>query len=229
MRRSAARVAREHVRPDPAHPRRVTPVARLHRDEAAVLRWQRSRRAAPARASGTFGADATPARPRVTPVACSDRDEAAVLAATGAPLPPARVARASRTTRPPPALAASRPLHAGRRAVARRPHATAAPRLPPPQVGKGIATGTAPPPARVACAGHEVVRAPGAPGSSRSRGEHACPIVTIPIVVRSFFLFRPQPAHHATARCMAMFARRAAHLRAPARRASFVYSALLPR
>jgi hypothetical protein len=42
--RFAAPVAREHVRPGPAHPRRVTPVARLHRDEAAVLRWQRSRR-----------------------------------------------------------------------------------------------------------------------------------------------------------------------------------------
>jgi hypothetical protein len=63
------------------------------------------RAAAPARARGTFCADAKPARPRVTPVACSDRDEAAVLAATGAPLPPARVARASRTTGRPPALA----------------------------------------------------------------------------------------------------------------------------
>ena len=44
--------------------------------------------AAPAPASGTFCADATPGRPRVTPVASSYRDEAAVLAATGAPLPP---------------------------------------------------------------------------------------------------------------------------------------------
>lgn len=32
----------------------------------------------------------------------------------------------------------------------------------------------------------------------------ACPIVTIPVVAHSFFLFRPQPTHHATARCMAM-------------------------
>jgi hypothetical protein len=36
--------ARERVRPAPAHPRRVTPLARLHRDEAAVLRWQGPRR-----------------------------------------------------------------------------------------------------------------------------------------------------------------------------------------
>lgn len=124
---------------------------RLHRDEAAVLRWQRSRRGS---------------RPREWHV----RPES-------------------------------------------RPTTLAAPRLPPPRVGKGIATGTLPPHAPVACACRDDVRGPGAPASQRSRVMHAHPIVTIPIVVRSFFLFRPQPAHHATARCIG----RAAHLARPRR------------
>lgn len=158
------RVARASREP-PARPRRVTPVARSHRDEAAVLRWQRSRHGS---------------RPREW-----------------------HVHRESR----PSTLAASRPLHAGRRAVARRPHATAAPRLPPPRVGKGVAAGTVPPPAPVGCSFRDDGRGPDAPASLRSRVVHARPIVTIPIIVRSFFLFRPQPAHHATARCIG----RAAH------------------
>ena len=75
--------------------------------------------AAPAPASGTFCADATPARPRVTPIACSARDETAGLAAMGAPLTPAFVARASRTpTRPPPSRVTT--VARSRLAVARR-------------------------------------------------------------------------------------------------------------
>lgn len=92
-RRSAALVAREHVRPDPAHPRRVTPVARLHRDEAAVLRWQRSRHSFPparvARASR-----APPRHPRrVTSVACGTSRCRAPPARNGRAAAPAPASR----------------------------------------------------------------------------------------------------------------------------------------
>jgi len=84
---------------------------------------------------------------------------------------------------------------------------------PAPVSREGHRDRTVPPPVPADCPCRDDVRGPGAPASSRSRGTNPHPIVMIPIVVPSFFLFRPQPTHHATARSF----RRAAHLARPRR------------
>jgi hypothetical protein len=91
-------------------------------------------------------------------------------------------------------------LHAGRRAVARRPHATAATRLPPPRVGKGVANDNAPPPVPVDCAVYDDIRCSYARTFLRWRVPHNRLLVSLPVVAPSFFLFRPRPTHHAFAR-----------------------------
>ena len=158
-RRFASTVAREHVRPAPAHPRRVTSLARLHRDEAAVLRWQGPRRGSRPREWGSASRE-PPARPRrVTPVACAHHKTRRArwqrsrrgshprlwVTSSRAPPPPdpagGEVCRESH----PPALAASRPLHActamKRPCFAGKGRAAA----PTPRVGKCGARATLPP------------------------------------------------------------------------------------
>ena len=140
------------------------------------------RAAAPARARGAVRRESHPpalaasrplhartARPRRARGQRSRRGSLPRLWVTSsrAPPPPDPASGEVRRESDPPALAASRPLHAGRRAVARRPHATAAPRLPPPPVGEGVPIDNAPPPVPVDCAVPGNIRCPDAPAFLR--------------------------------------------------------------
>lgn len=81
----------------PAHPRRVTPVARLHRDEAAVLRWQRSRRGSRPRQWHVRRESHPPALAVSRPLHARTAVKRPCDAGNGrATASPARVARASR-------------------------------------------------------------------------------------------------------------------------------------
>ena len=124
-RRSAPASFQGHRR-TPTRPRRVTPLARLHRKKPPCIA-RNGRAAAPARARGTFCADANPpalaasrplhartAKPRRARWQRSRRGSRPRLwgSASRAPRPPVPASGEVRRDPHPPALAASRPLHA---------------------------------------------------------------------------------------------------------------------
>ncbi len=194
-------------RAEPPRPRRgVTPLARSYRDEAAVLRWQRSRRrgSRPREWHVLRGRHTRPpsrhARCMLGP-RCSRRargnGRAASPRASGT-----RIADHPPAPRPRRVTSVACATDAlSRAARTQRPRRGSR----PPRVGEGFPIDNAPPPVPIDCAVPDDMRCPVARTLLRSRVGHDRPLVSLPMVAPSFFLFRPQPTHHASARFMAMY------------------------
>lgn len=198
--RDAIRTRIVFMRATSTRPRRVTIVA-LARSLRfrAPTRAQRSRRGSRPREWGSASQESptTLAASRLLHArAALSLGDSHATRATAAPARASGTRDATRTLPPSPRHARCTLADALSRADS---HATVAPRLPPARVGTGIASDTVPPPDPLDCARRDDVRCFGAPEVVCSRDVHACPIVTIPIVAPSFFLFRPRPTLHAMA------------------------------